>query len=316
MDPEASRTARESLELAFQMSNILDTGLDRHTLFVLIALCDLGVNPEALAALVKELRNEKPSMPSETTPSSSADHLSRLENDTPSALALPIKEEFPDEQLFQVQLLPWFADIANFKAMRVIPNDFNKHQRRMIIELVLIQSNANAIADALAKHVVSTNLQQVEWLTPTDTFRLLIQNDNISSLACQLPNIVRQKIIALSASANKLLKIQDSAEEYAALIMEELDPNNFGYIELRLPFRRRLREALSVVFEYIPLVKNDDLKWYDFVENVLEREPTLYVSSPTLYVSHERPRSNLRQWPHVVRGRVASCVSLCVERQD
>lgn len=60
MDPEATRIARESLDLAFQMSNILDTGLDRHTLSVLIALCDLGVNPEALAAVVKELRKEKP----------------------------------------------------------------------------------------------------------------------------------------------------------------------------------------------------------------------------------------------------------------
>nr|KYP70447.1 UPF0582 protein At4g09550 family [Cajanus cajan] len=61
MDPEAARTARESLDLAFHMSNILDTGLDRHTLSVLIALCDLGVNPEALAAVVKELRKEKTS---------------------------------------------------------------------------------------------------------------------------------------------------------------------------------------------------------------------------------------------------------------
>ncbi|KDP23484.1 hypothetical protein JCGZ_23317 [Jatropha curcas] len=40
------------------------------------------------------------------------------------------------------------------------------------------------------------------------------------------------EIIALSASANKLSKIQDRAEEYAALIMEELDPDNLGYIEL------------------------------------------------------------------------------------
>ncbi|XP_030962495.1 mitotic-spindle organizing protein 1A-like [Quercus lobata] len=55
MDPEAAQKARESLELAFQMSNILDTGLDRHTLSVLIALCDLGLNPESLAAVVKEL---------------------------------------------------------------------------------------------------------------------------------------------------------------------------------------------------------------------------------------------------------------------
>ncbi|KAJ6778736.1 MITOTIC-SPINDLE ORGANIZING PROTEIN 1A-LIKE [Salix koriyanagi] len=58
MDPEAAKTARESLELAFHMSNLLDTGLDRHTLSVLIALCDLGLNPEALAAVVKELRRE------------------------------------------------------------------------------------------------------------------------------------------------------------------------------------------------------------------------------------------------------------------
>ncbi|XP_057422239.1 mitotic-spindle organizing protein 1B-like [Lotus japonicus] len=62
MDPEAARIARESLDLAFHMSNILDTGLDRHTLSVLIALCDLGVNPEALAVVVKELRKEKPSL--------------------------------------------------------------------------------------------------------------------------------------------------------------------------------------------------------------------------------------------------------------
>ncbi|KAG7023975.1 Respiratory burst oxidase-like protein B, partial [Cucurbita argyrosperma subsp. argyrosperma] len=41
-----------------------------------------------------------------------------------------------------------------------------------------------------------------------------------------------KEIIALSASANKLSKIQDDAEEYATLIMEELDPDNLGYIEL------------------------------------------------------------------------------------
>ncbi|XP_058102675.1 respiratory burst oxidase homolog protein C-like [Magnolia sinica] len=41
-----------------------------------------------------------------------------------------------------------------------------------------------------------------------------------------------KEIITLSASANKLSKIQEQAEEYAALIMEELDPNSLGYIEL------------------------------------------------------------------------------------
>lgn len=41
-----------------------------------------------------------------------------------------------------------------------------------------------------------------------------------------------KEIIALSASANKLSKIQERADEYAALIMEELDRDNLGYIEL------------------------------------------------------------------------------------
>ncbi|KAK9278776.1 hypothetical protein L1049_028354 [Liquidambar formosana] len=39
-----------------------------------------------------------------------------------------------------------------------------------------------------------------------------------------------REIIGLSASANKLSNIQKQADEYAALIMEELDPNNLGYI--------------------------------------------------------------------------------------
>jgi respiratory burst oxidase len=38
------------------------------------------------------------------------------------------------------------------------------------------------------------------------------------------------QIITLSASANKLSNIQKQAEEYAALIMEELDPENHGHI--------------------------------------------------------------------------------------
>ncbi|KAJ4981587.1 hypothetical protein NE237_032424 [Protea cynaroides] len=47
MDPEAARNARESLELAFHMSNILETELDRHTLSILITLWNpLRLPPE------------------------------------------------------------------------------------------------------------------------------------------------------------------------------------------------------------------------------------------------------------------------------
>ncbi|KAF3784858.1 Respiratory burst oxidase-like protein F [Nymphaea thermarum] len=41
-----------------------------------------------------------------------------------------------------------------------------------------------------------------------------------------------KEIIMLSASANKLSRLNEQAEEYAALIMEELDPERLGYIEL------------------------------------------------------------------------------------
>ncbi|KAL2503340.1 Riboflavin synthase-like superfamily protein [Forsythia ovata] len=41
-----------------------------------------------------------------------------------------------------------------------------------------------------------------------------------------------QELIMLSASANKLSNLKERAEEYASLIMEELDPDNIGYIEL------------------------------------------------------------------------------------
>ncbi|OAY56435.1 respiratory burst oxidase homolog protein A [Manihot esculenta] len=41
-----------------------------------------------------------------------------------------------------------------------------------------------------------------------------------------------KEIIMLSASANKLSRLKEQAEEYAALIMEELDPERLGYIEI------------------------------------------------------------------------------------
>ena len=40
------------------MSRLLNTGLDRETLSILVTLCESGVNPEALAVVVKELRKE------------------------------------------------------------------------------------------------------------------------------------------------------------------------------------------------------------------------------------------------------------------
>lgn len=60
------------------------------------------------------------------------------------------------------------------------------------------------------------------------------------------------QIIALSASANKLSKIQERAEEYAALIMEELDPDNLGYIEVTLfnPISEFKEKNIVIIYQF------------------------------------------------------------------
>ncbi|CAM9440631.1 unnamed protein product [Chrysoparadoxa australica] len=46
------------MDVLHEISSILNTGLDRRTLGILVQLVESGVNPEALAAVVQELRRE------------------------------------------------------------------------------------------------------------------------------------------------------------------------------------------------------------------------------------------------------------------
>lgn len=50
--------AAKALDVLTEISGILNTGLDRETLSICTSLCESGVNPEALAAVIKELRRE------------------------------------------------------------------------------------------------------------------------------------------------------------------------------------------------------------------------------------------------------------------
>ena len=45
-----------------EISNMLNTGLDETTLSICVRLCENGVNPEALALVVQELRRESASI--------------------------------------------------------------------------------------------------------------------------------------------------------------------------------------------------------------------------------------------------------------
>jgi mitotic-spindle organizing protein 1 len=66
-DEYSSLERTKLLDSLQELSNILETGLDRECLSILLELTESGVNPEALAALVKELRKQK--TPEEELPS-------------------------------------------------------------------------------------------------------------------------------------------------------------------------------------------------------------------------------------------------------
>ena len=51
-----------AVSVLHSMSQLLQTGLTRDQLSLCITLCESGVNPEALAAVVKELKREAQAM--------------------------------------------------------------------------------------------------------------------------------------------------------------------------------------------------------------------------------------------------------------
>ena len=63
-----------------------------------------------------------------------ADHLSRLEP-FEQKMESPIKENFPDEQLFTVKSLsaPWYADFVNYLASGVMPYELSHQQRKKFL---------------------------------------------------------------------------------------------------------------------------------------------------------------------------------------
>ncbi|KXZ51836.1 hypothetical protein GPECTOR_11g275 [Gonium pectorale] len=48
----------KAFECALELSQLLDTGIDKDTLPILLELLDAGVNPEALATVLRELQRE------------------------------------------------------------------------------------------------------------------------------------------------------------------------------------------------------------------------------------------------------------------
>lgn len=58
MDPKEAEQ-QQQLEVAFEINKLLNCGLDKETLSLCMGLLETGVNPEALADVIKEIRREK-----------------------------------------------------------------------------------------------------------------------------------------------------------------------------------------------------------------------------------------------------------------
>ncbi|KAL3577714.1 hypothetical protein D5086_019218 [Populus alba] len=61
-----------------------------------------------------------------------ADHLSRLTTDSRSDIT-PIDDYFPDESLFSVSTMPWFANIVNFLVSGQLPTHWSTQDKRKCI---------------------------------------------------------------------------------------------------------------------------------------------------------------------------------------
>ncbi|KAI8091751.1 mitotic-spindle organizing gamma-tubulin ring associated-domain-containing protein [Thamnidium elegans] len=59
MESTRNNEVKETIDLLLEMATLLNTGLDRETLGLCVSLCERGVNPEALASVIKDLRKQE-----------------------------------------------------------------------------------------------------------------------------------------------------------------------------------------------------------------------------------------------------------------
>ncbi|KAM4060621.1 mitotic-spindle organizing gamma-tubulin ring associated domain-containing protein [Hirsutella rhossiliensis] len=57
-DTEKHAAAQQAVDILHEISILLNSHLDRRTLSICISMIERGVNPEALAQVIKELRHE------------------------------------------------------------------------------------------------------------------------------------------------------------------------------------------------------------------------------------------------------------------
>ncbi|AFR92322.1 mitotic-spindle organizing protein 1 [Cryptococcus neoformans] len=65
-DEAILRNARETIDSLYDLSQLLQTGLDKSTLSICVGMIEQGANPDTLAAVIKELRSENEALNSQS----------------------------------------------------------------------------------------------------------------------------------------------------------------------------------------------------------------------------------------------------------
>jgi hypothetical protein len=91
-----------------------------------------------------------------------ADHLSRLVNNEETKKEKEIIEEFLNKKLLLVHERPWFAYMANYKAVGVIPDDLNWHKRRIFLRDLTIMFGMILIFSKLVLTTCCAGVCQLE----------------------------------------------------------------------------------------------------------------------------------------------------------
>ncbi|KAH6915864.1 mitotic-spindle organizing gamma-tubulin ring associated-domain-containing protein [Coprinopsis sp. MPI-PUGE-AT-0042] len=55
---ERNASAQQTLDILYELSQLLNTQLDKETLATCVGMIENGVNPDALAAVIQDLRRE------------------------------------------------------------------------------------------------------------------------------------------------------------------------------------------------------------------------------------------------------------------
>lgn len=90
----------------YELSRLLNTGLDRETLAILMALLQKGVNPEALASVVKDLRKEAAERRAGAGSSVGASASAAAELESPRARQFTGKQPLASDELQVSQVCP------------------------------------------------------------------------------------------------------------------------------------------------------------------------------------------------------------------